>query len=322
MDRAAPALDIGIDVGKNVLNIAYFGNAHPQEQMDNSGAAIGRWLKRLPAHCRIGIEATGTYHERLADLAVAAGHTVFVLNPRELAHYLRALRTRAKTDGVDARGIARYVHNETDQCHPYHPPTPTQRAVARLIGRRALLVKQRAALRMGLRDMARWTISVAGLFDAFDTLIALIDQRIHALIERDAALAQQRRRLATICGFGPLVSAAMCVRLSRHPYPNSDALVAAVGIDPRARDSGTQVGRRKLSKHGNPEERRLLYMAAKSACRNAHWKARKKQLLQRGLPVTAAYCIIARQLLRIAFAIWKDRSAYDPNRTKIACAET
>jgi len=90
----------------------------------NTASAIKAWLKTLPAGCRIGMEATGPYHRSLADLAVRAGHTVFVFNPAQVASYLRSLRSRGKTDVLDARGIARYVLNESVQCHSYVAPSP------------------------------------------------------------------------------------------------------------------------------------------------------------------------------------------------------
>ena len=39
-----------------------------------------------------------------------------------------------------------------------------------------------------------------------------------------------------------------------------------MGLDVRVRDSGTFRGRRKLTKKGDPEVRRLLYNAAMAAC--------------------------------------------------------
>jgi transposase len=67
------------------------------------------WLASLPSGSRIGMEATGCYHELLADLAHRSGHTVFVLNPKDTRHYAQAVGLRAKTDRVDALLIARLI---------------------------------------------------------------------------------------------------------------------------------------------------------------------------------------------------------------------
>lgn len=66
----------------------------------------------------------------------------------------------------------------------------------------------------------------------------------------------------------------------------------------------------------------MLYLAAVAACRNPLWKVIQTKLLLKGLPSTAVYCIIARKILRIAFAVWNSNAQYDPNRVGNACVST
>ena len=313
---------IGLDVSRSELVVARATTNSERaalERVPNSAAAIERWLGALPAGCRIGMEATGAYHRLVADMAHACGHTVFVFNPRDVSLYLRSLRTRGKTDVLDARGIARFVRNESAQCHPYVPPTPTQQRIATLINRRHQVVKQRASVRMSFSDTRECAPQVKALIQAFTTLIAKLDAQIKAAIAQDAALESQRRRLMSIPGIGPLIGAALCMRMSRVDYANSDALVAAIGLDPRPVQSGQYDGVRRLSKRGNAEERRLIYMAALSACRHALWRSMRDRLLDKGLPSTAAYCVIARKILRVALAVWKNQTTYDANLIGNAC---
>jgi len=313
---------LGVDVSLGEWVIAYFADTAPLTKIANTAVQIKRWLKTLPPACTIGMEATWSYHRLLADLAFATGHTVYVLNPRDVAIYLKSLRSRGKTDVLDARGIARYTHNETEKCHPYVPLTAQQQTLATLIQRRHHVVKSRSSLRMSFTDPALCTKALSRLMRAFDALIADIDTRLKALLAANQALNLRCRRLRSIQGVGPLVSAALALRMSRVPYANSDALVAALGLDPRPRDSGQYSGKRHLSKRGNPEERRLLYLAAVAACRNPLWKVIQSRLLLKGLPSTAVYCIIARKILRIAFAVWNSNSQYDPNLIGKTCAST
>ena len=316
-------LYLGIDVSSRELVIAAFEDSRPLGRLPNTKADIQRWLKTLPAGCVLGMEATGTYHRLLADLAYGAGHTVYVLNPREVAQYLKSLRSRGKTDLIDARGIARYTHNETADCHPYGPLSPAQQTIATLIDRRAQVVKHRASLKMSFSHTALCDDkSFKDLLDAFHKFIADIDLQLKRLRAADAVLEQQCRRLSAIQGVGPLVSLVLAQRMNRTAYRNSDALVAALGLDPRPRDSGQYCGRRHLSKRGNPEERRLLYLAAVSACRNPTWRAIRDKLLAKGLPNTAAYCVIARKILRIAFAIWHSDREFDITKVGNACVAT
>ena len=306
-------LSVGIDVSQDELVVAYADEVRPLQPIANAAKAIKGWLKTLPAGTRIGLEATGAYHRLAADLAVAAGHVVYVLNPREVSHYLQSLRSRGKTDILDARGIARFVRNETGGCHPYVPPTALQRNIATLVQRRHQVMKNRTALRLSFSGVADCAKAFKKLLAAFDALLSDIDARLKALVGQDGPLEMGRARLATISGIGALNSTSLAVRLSRVDYANSDALVAALGLDPRPKDSGQFKGRRRLSKRGNPEERRLICMAAVSASHTPTWRPIFAKLLAKGHTKTAAYCIIARKLLRIALAVWKSGIPYQPD---------
>jgi hypothetical protein len=97
-----------------------------------------------------------------------------------------------------------------------------------------------------------------------------------------------------------------------------NALVAFVGLDPRACDSGQKAGRRRLSKRGSGELRRLLYNCAQAAAKTKTWKPYYTQLKTGRFSTTQALVIIARKLLRIAFSIWQQPGGkFDPQ--KIAC---
>ncbi len=314
--------EIGVDVSKDELVVATYG-VGPVVRLANRRAAIRRWLRQLPTGCRIGLEATSIYHLPLAELAHAAGHCVYVLNPRQVARYLGSLRQRGKTDLLDAQGIARFVRNETDQVHPFTPSSPAQRGIASLIHRRHLLVKQRTALRQSCRGEPWLRQAVQPLLAEYRQLLAKLDAELEVLLAHVPGLAGQRQRLQSIAGIGPLVSLALSNRLSQTDYRRSDALVAAFGLDPRPRESGTYQGRRKLSKQGHPEDRRLIYLAAQGACRTGLWQAERTQWAARGLSKTAMNCIIARKLLRIAFAVWRSGKPFDPSLMgKQTCAGT
>ena len=73
-------LDIGADVSKDYVIVACAKQSLPSSKLVNKRAALLPWLKSLPAGSRIGMEATGTYHELLATLALRLGFVVYVLN--------------------------------------------------------------------------------------------------------------------------------------------------------------------------------------------------------------------------------------------------
>ena len=102
--------------------------------------------------------------------------------------------------------------------------------------------------------------------------------------------------------------------LQRIPFATAQAFVAYTGLDPRPMDSGHKVGRRRLSKRGPAELRRLLYTAAMSASKTKLWKPLYLRQRAKGLSATAALVILARKIARIAWSVYHHQTSFDPNR--------
>jgi transposase len=309
---------IGADVASEEIVVAWARSSRPVQTILNNRKCIRAWLKTLPANAVIGMEATGRFHQLLADEAVARGHTVYVINPKHLAAYARGVGQRGKTDPLDAQIIARFIDRERDQLHPYVAPTALQRALRNLLSQRAGLVRHSGAIKQNLRA----TQAGGGALKraqqkalrSLSALIAEIDAELKRTVAAHTELDIRRKQLQQITGIGFLNSIALTHRFDRTPFTNSDAVVAAYGLDPRPRDSGKHVGKRYLTKQGNPEDRRLIYLAAQSATKTTLFKPYYAALIARGFATTEAIVIIARKLLRIAFAVWTSGKPFDPTK--------
>lgn len=311
---------VGADVSKATVDSAIEDQAG-NVQVANTSAAINRWLKQLPAGCYIGVESTGSYHQTLTRLAIAAGHTVYLLNTRDLSHYARALGRRAKTDQLDAQLIARYLAREYRHLHPYKLPTELQTQLDTLVQRRHVAVTTQTMLRQSFAALSSKPRALAQTLRSLETLISELDQCMQTLVAKDPQLATIASNLDTMVGFGPLLSNAMANAITRHPFKHSDAFIAYVGYDPRVRDSGQRHGRRFLSKRGPAELRRLLYVAAMSASKTKLWRPFYERYRARGFSSTAALVILARKLARIAFSIVKHGTVFRPELIESACAK-
>ena len=306
---------IGVDVAKDNMVVAVCDEGKwASRTLLNQAAALRAWLRELPRGSRIGMEATGSYHQRLADLAARAGFTVYVLNPRDLRHYAHAVGLRAKTDRVDAELIARYIQREHSHLHAYVPPSREQRTLDSLLKRRAKLTALKGALRATLSPLPGLRRELDATLARFDRLLARIDERMGQL---QAAIPQRQAQLTRLCsivGVGPLVGTWMANVLSRMSFTNGDALIAFLGLDPRPCDSGRRHGRRRLSKRGPAEGRRLMFNSAMSAVKTTTWRPLYEHYRARGLATTTALIIIARKIARIAFALWRSGTNFDCNR--------
>ncbi|HEY4319051.1 MAG TPA: hypothetical protein VGN04_15740 [Herbaspirillum sp.] len=74
---------LGIDVAKEELVIACPQQSLSVQAIANQPTAIRKFLKCLPTGCSLAVEATGIYHEKVADLAMQMGRMVYVLNPKD-----------------------------------------------------------------------------------------------------------------------------------------------------------------------------------------------------------------------------------------------
>lgn len=307
-------LNIGVDVAKDAVVVACSAQSFPVHSMTNQRDSLLAWLKSLPAGSRIGLESTGGYHELLADLAHAQGHTVFLLNPLDTRHYARAMGNRAKTDRVDAELIARLIAQEHAHLRPYTPPTANQRKLDRLLRRRAKIVRIKSTFKLTMLNLDGFTAELKTVLLNLDALIARIDAAIAAIADASPQYGETQQRLQTIVGVGPVVGMALTNTLERVPFRNADAFVAFTGFDPRANDSGHKVGRRRLSKRGPGELRRLLFNAAMSAAKTKVWKPIYEHYRELGWSTTAALVIIARKIARTAWSIHHYHSTFSPDR--------
>lgn len=300
----------GVDVAKDELVIAR-NDEKAVQRVVNKAAQINAWLRRLPKGSIVAMESSGRYHQLLARLAHAAGMRVYVLNARDVSFYAKALGMRGKTDPVDAGVIAQYVVHHHGRLHQWQPMSAEHGRIDELIRRRAVLVAKRDSLRQSLRGCKDLKAASQKLEAAFDSVIRSLDRKLKELVGADDVLFASQRRLATVIGFGPLGSALLAVLLERIPFATADALVAYSGWDPRPNDSGRRRGRRKLTKRGPGYLRKQWYMAGFAAARTKALKPMYQALRARGLATTEAFVVLARKLLRAAYAVWKTQRPFD-----------
>lgn len=248
-EQAQEALYVGVDVAKKELVVCegVGGTPHP---VANGAEAIAAWLQRLPRETCIAMESTGRYHQQLATMASQAGLKVYVLNARDVHFYAKALGSRAKTDRADARIIVRYLVEHQARLHVWSMANLADQRLSMLLARRTQVAKQASSIEQIIKDGLSAYDEAAGLRTAFKALLKRLDAEIAAAVQADPVRAEGYRNLQTIPGIGTVIGGMLAALFSRIPFANADAVVAYSGLDPRANDSGTKRGRRRLSKRG------------------------------------------------------------------------
>ncbi len=320
MAKQVEECTFGVDVAKGWLDI-YAADQCNLERIDNTEESIEMWLRGLSGPIRIAVEATNRYHELFIERAYEQGHHVYVIDAFKLSRYRDAVGHRAKTDRRDAQLLARYLQQEQEHLRCWQPRDPRQTRLWRLLKRRATLVQTNVRLRQSLADIGALDSAAQELIGHCQQLVRQVDRELQAQARR-LGWQQDMQCSGSVPGLGPLTSLALVATFHRHNFRNADAFVAFIGLDVRVRDSGRFRGRRKLTKKGEPEIRRLLYNAAMTACRDPNWKPYYQSLRDRGLSGTAALMALARKLVRVCYALLEKQVSFDAGVRSIPCNAT
>ena len=273
-----------------------------------------------PATTLLVLEATGAYWQGVATALTAAGWTVSVVTPASARHYARARLHRAKTDRVDARGLAAYARDLRPA--PWAPPSPDVQALQLLIRERDDLVAMQTQARNRQHALAHLPVvpdevraPLAAVLAVLAAQIAQLTAAIRRRAETAADLAEDIARVQTIAGVGLLTATLVLVEtrpLRAGATPKQ--VVAYAGLDPAPHESGTSVrGAGHISKKGNARLRQALYMAALSAVRcNPPLRAFYERLLAKGKRKQVALVAVARKLLVLMLTLLTHKRTFAP----------
>jgi len=298
-------ITLGIDVAKD-QHVIYNWQTRQTTRLPNQPGDIKAWLKTLHGPVRIAVEPTSHYHLVMVDEALALGYEVYLINPRQLAHYREAVNVRNKTDPLDAQLLARYLEHEDGHLRPFQPRDPRAQRLWTLVLRRATVIKSRQQLQQSFAEVQ---MSIQGLLTQIQHLLVRIERHITTLI-RELGWWSDYQYCLSIPGIGSGNASALVAAYHRGSFAGSDAFVSYLGLDVRIRESGRFKGRRKLTKRGEPELRRLLFCASHPARHYHRFAEYYQRQLDKGLCKMAARVVLARKLARIAFTLMRNEENF------------
>lgn len=277
------------------------------------------WTEKLTGGpVPVVLESTGRYGDLPATLLFEAGYPVSVVNPRWVKDHLRSKGQRNKTDRSDAKLIADYARSNEKDLDLWSPPPAEQATLRTLLHR----IRELEALRQGELNRREALAASSPLHGSLDRLtqalheeIALLERKVREHILANPQLQKDCERLETVPGIGTKSARWLVAELSR-TFPNCRAAAAWVGVTPRIHDSGSSVKKRPgIGPEGNQLLRSLLYFPAVVArTKNPTLKAFADRLEATGkLCKKAIILAVMHKLVRIAFALLKNQSTYQPN---------
>ena len=311
---------LGVDVSSQSLETALCldQRSEPQwrRQVPNTPAGVDDLLARTPAHVPWVVEPTGRYSLLVVQRAQAAGRTVLLAPTRQAKLFLKSLQSRAKTDKLDGRGLALFGHSRP--LPVYRLKSENVEKLDQLLSARKLLSRQRAGLKLQAEALPHARAALGPAVEALTRQIKALDKQIAAVSTDPQQYPEfaATKRLLKVPGIGRVTAAALASRLSAKRFARPDQLVAYAGLDVGVRQSGKRTGYTGLTKQGDAELRRLLFVCAKAAVsgKDNPFKTQYLREKGKGLSPTAALCAVARKMACVCWSIHKQGADYDPAR--------
>lgn len=311
------AIVLGVDGSKATLAVSLIDSQTRtmrwEREVPNSPGGIAQLLKLVPPTDAWAMEPTGRYSTVVAAAAREAGRVVLLAPPKHAKAFLRSIQDRAKTDRLDSRGLALYAL--AVPLKPYPLKRAVTEKVDQLLAARRLMSRSIASLTQQHAELPHAQAALSAALTSLTTQRRDLDKQIDQLC-RTAPDLTDVRRLDAIPGVGAITAAAATSCLQSKQFSHPDQFVAYIGLDVQVSDSGAHRGQRRLSKHGNAELRRLLFLCAQATlrARNSPFKAQYDRERAKGLSSTAALCVVARKMARVCWSLHRHQADYDPNR--------
>lgn len=315
---------VGIDIAKNTFDIATLqdnGKFRTKGKLPNSKDGFETLLGWLQKHAApeawVVMEATGIYHEAVAEFLFKQGYQVAVVNPAQVASYARSQLQRIKTDKSDAKLLADYGVRHCDQLRAWQPDPPSIRQLRALV-RRLEDLEEIQQMEQNRLDVANENVrdSIRTLLQHVAQQIIDTEQAISQHIDDDPDLKGKKDLIVSIKGIGDKTAALLLSELGDPlRFHSAKALGAFAGVTPRLQESGQWRGRTAISRMGSARLRAGLYMPAISAIgHNPAIREQAQRLRERGKAGKQIVCAAIRKLLGIVYGVLKSGQPFDVSK--------
>lgn len=325
---------VGVDISKDNFHAAVLTtNAARGHKVQRSGtfdnAPAGfelfiKWCRKehkqsdLPL--AIAMEATGTYHERLALALHLAGFMVHIVLPNRAKAYIASFSTGSKNDTADARDLARMCAEQPlDRWNPPGDFFYTLRALTRHYQVIQEMItatgNQLHALEVSMMPLEAVISSQQHLIEVLQAQLREIKSAIGKHLRSDKAIWKRVQHPLSIPGIGLLSVAVVLAETDGFElFKNVGQLVSYAGYDVIENQSGKHVGRTRISKRGNSRLRRALHMCSlvTITAKTPTMVALYERTFGRHGIKMKSYVAIQKKLLILIYTLWKKEQDFDP----------
>jgi len=335
------ALTIGIDFHKKNTQICVMNSQLEiveEKRISSEDKSLRKFFVNYPKSL-IGIEISGgVFH--VAHLLKECGHEVKILKPDAAKPFRRAGQ---KSDRIDARALATALLSGT--CEEIYFKEEGVRLLKALLSSREMLIKQRVMLVCHLRGLLRefgitMPKGISRFFaqageklmeiesDVLRNQLCQTYQQIESLKCEEKKLDRQLeevyggddrvKRLRTIPGVGPVTALCLLTTIgSAERFYDGHQVSSYLGLAPRQKSSGEKKRFGAITKAGCGLTRRNLIHGARAVLFLSkkedpmiNWA---KNIRNSQAPTNVKVVALASKMARVALALLKNNSAYDPH---------
>lgn len=266
------------------------------------------------------MEATGIYHENCAYYLFEKDFSVSIILPNKAKKYMEAMGLKSKNDSIDAKGLSQMG---AEQCLELWKPMGLFFYQLRLLTRqhqnvvelKTVLKNQLDALRFAMHQSDEVIRQLEQTIDLFETQIKELSRAIKKHIDSDAGISLRFNALLKMKGLGVLTLATVLAETNGFElFKNYKQLVSYAGYDVVEAQSGTRVGKTKISKKGNSKIRRALHMPSLVLiqCGVQKYKDLFDRTYERHGIKMKSYVAVQKKLLVMIYHLWKKKEEYNP----------
>lgn len=306
---------IGIDISKITFD-ATASHEKQNHSFANSPEGFKKFIKWIQTFetPHVAMEATGKYYLGLALALHQQAIPTYVVNPLRIKHYAQSKLKRIKTDPEDAKLIAEFCEHATLPL--WQPDRPIIAKLQEYSTLQQLLIHSKTQLKNQMQTSLEPDIKAiqADQIQQLEHQINDIHLAMKACIEKDEVLNKQVKVLTTIKGISDKTAIELVTYIKDiNRFDKAKQLASYAGLTPKIKQSGSSLNSASLSKMGNANLRKCLYMPAVTGIAyNPVLKAFAERLRSNGVTGKKMIAAVMRKLLHIVFAILKSGKPFDP----------
>lgn len=322
---------IGIDVSKDSLDVVFKEQNGSQvkikgsrkfDNKPNGFSQLLEWCNKREKCDNIiyVLEATGVYHEELLYFLYNNGKNVCLELPQRIKYFAKSKGIKTKNDKVDSKTIADYGLDR--QLRFWQPPSEQFRKLRDLSREHTDITNLKTVVQNRLHAAkhahGKEIKTINRYYDQikfYENQLKDIETDIKSVLKKDKKLSAKLNNVVSIKGIGIITAVKIIAETGGfYLFSSISQLVSYAGLDVVENQSGNKFGKTKISKKGNLNLRKSLYMPALSAIQyDNKMKSLNDRIMKTHIYKKQAIVAVMRKLLILVYTLWKNDELYDEN---------